>query len=159
MVRIGKQVYVKLKGYNVPINGYGKINRQLLSCVSCLPRNILEKIHFPPTVVRLPNTLMEKALKDINPETPVNFGFYSNKPSTTFKVAVELMNAHLKLPNAVIAVNIDSKTEELNETWVGAPMQLNFYRLFDNNGKLENTNRKTNMHIDLPSMRTADLSR
>ncbi len=153
-----KPVYVRLRDHSTfPKAAYGKISRQLLSSVSCLPKDILEKIHFPPTVVRLPITLLEKALKDIRPETPVNFGYYSDKPSTTFKAAVELMNAHLKLSNAVIAVNIDGKTAALNERWVGAPMQLNFYRLFDNNGKLENTNGEDTIHIDLTSMRIAKL--
>jgi hypothetical protein len=154
-IRSVKPQYVRLDGFeNVSKKDYCRINRKLLGNISCLPKDILNKLLFPPTFVRLPQAPLVEALKAITPDTLVLFGASCTVKPTTFAHAIELMNTHLKQPKAVIAVNVDAKTDNMLETWDGAPMQLNFRRYFMINRDLENTNNEYVLHIDLQGLTT-----
>jgi hypothetical protein len=155
-------VYYKLHnqaGY--PVQHYCKLTTEMLRNISCIPKNIFSKIHFPENNVRIPSIPLENALKNITYNTPISFRLDPNKRQhKVFLAAIHQFTKHLQLPDAILAITIEPKLNERNEILNGAPLQLTFYRSFLNtNGDLDTKRGREPISVDLNGLRVENKNR
>jgi hypothetical protein len=162
-VKIGSDlVYIKLHNQaHYPVQPYCKLTTEMLRNISCMPKNIFSKIHFPENNVRLPSIPLENALKNITYNTPISFRLDPNKQQhKTFLAAINQFTKHLQLPYAILAITAEPKLNERNEILNCAPLQLTFYRSFLNtNGDIDVKRGREPISVDLNGLHVENKQR
>ena len=114
---------------------YSAFTQEMLPLIKCLPDNIRAKMRIISFPVHMPTVPLEAALGKIGLDTRVSCSNYSARIPRYFRDAIDIFTQHLKAPDAVIGVSLAAAVDPGGNTWPGAPIQLNFYKLLNERTK------------------------
>jgi hypothetical protein len=136
---------------------YARLTQARLRLISCIPHEIHEKIIVldpivhGPGHVHVPAQPLEAALRKIEPNTPIVYGYPKTgvpKEYEYFKEAMDLFRGHIRQNNAFIRASLDAAVDPEGETWHGAPVQLKFMMLEDVGDKLKQYGKTVHINLD-----------